>query len=197
MSSFWAQFMILIDVANFHESTSPWRDWVQESGLDSTASERRVATIGPGQLKRYAAISRAAAAIHGGGHVGELPTVGQVNRYGAAGGCPMHVDARGVGAAIAMLSLQSPAVLELVCRKDFEALVDLHGCGFLIFRNENENFIFNAVLVIVITFTVAESPCGTIVLLCIATYFESSAEEGLFWGVGGARAGWVTCNYLA
>lgn len=39
----------------------------------------------------------------------------------------MHVDARGVGAAIAMVSLGSPAVLDLIHEERYAQLVDQHG----------------------------------------------------------------------
>lgn len=39
----------------------------------------------------------------------------------------MHVDARGVGAAIAMVSLGSPAVLELIHEDRYAQLVETHG----------------------------------------------------------------------
>eukprot|EP00730_Choanoeca_flexa_P012403 TRINITY_DN4215_c0_g1_i1.p1 TRINITY_DN4215_c0_g1~~TRINITY_DN4215_c0_g1_i1.p1 ORF type:complete len:293 (+),score=22.79 TRINITY_DN4215_c0_g1_i1:73-951(+) len=50
-------------------------------------------------------------------------TTAQVNRYAAGGGLPFHVDARSIGASIAMLSLQSHAVLELV--KANQSLADI------------------------------------------------------------------------
>ena len=56
-----------------------------------------------------------------------MPNVGQVNLYPSDGGCPMHVDARGVGAAIAMVSLGSPAVLDLIHEERYAQLVDQHG----------------------------------------------------------------------
>jgi len=39
----------------------------------------------------------------------------------------MHIDARGVGAAIAMVSLGSPAVLDLIPEKRYTTLIEKHG----------------------------------------------------------------------
>lgn len=42
------------------------------------------------------------------------PSASQLNVYPANGGIPFHVDARGIGAVIGMVSFQSPCVMELV-----------------------------------------------------------------------------------
>jgi alkylated DNA repair dioxygenase AlkB len=42
------------------------------------------------------------------------PNASQLNAYPAHGGIPFHVDARGIGAVIGMVSFQSPCVMELV-----------------------------------------------------------------------------------